>query len=160
MPATIAVIDIGKTNAKVVLHRPGEAGDARHAHAANPVATGGPYPHYDIERLWRFILDALAALDRERRVDGISITTHGATAALVTGDGLALPVLDYEHDGPEETARGLRCAAPALRRDSVAAPADRAQSRRTALLAGAARFRENSPKRGTSSCIRNTGRGG
>ena len=30
------------------------------------------------------------------------MTTHGATAALLRADGeLALPVLDYEHDGPE-----------------------------------------------------------
>ena len=58
----------------------------------------GPYPHFDVERLWRFILDSLAALNRERPVDAISVTTHGATAALLDANGdLALPVLDYEH---------------------------------------------------------------
>ncbi len=35
--------------------------------------------------------------------DAISITTHGASAALLSADGkLAMPVLDYEHEYPQE----------------------------------------------------------
>ena len=53
--------------------------------------------------LWSFILDSLGALNREQPVDAISVTTHGVAAALLDADGdLALPVLDYEHDGPEQ----------------------------------------------------------
>ncbi|RWX57954.1 carbohydrate kinase, partial [Mesorhizobium sp. M4B.F.Ca.ET.089.01.1.1] len=67
--------------------------------------TDGPYPQHDIECLWTFILDSLAELHREQRIDAISITTHGATAVLVdAGGGLALPVLDYEFSGPDEFA--------------------------------------------------------
>ena len=45
--------------------------------------------------------------EREHRIDAISVTTHGATAALVDANGdLALPVLDYEFAGPD----GLRAA--------------------------------------------------
>ena len=112
MPATIAVIDIGKTNAKVVLIDRARRAVLGTRSTANPVAAGGPYPHCDVERLWRFILDGLAALGRERRIEGISIATHGATAALVTSDGLALPVLDYEHAGPEETAAAYDALRP------------------------------------------------
>jgi sugar (pentulose or hexulose) kinase len=54
--------------------------------------------------LWGFITESLQKLHAEHGVDGISITTHGATAALMAGDALAIPVLDYEHTGPEETA--------------------------------------------------------
>ncbi|MDW6026239.1 FGGY-family carbohydrate kinase [Mesorhizobium sp. BAC0120] len=101
----VAVIDIGKTNAKVVvvdLDRRAETGVRR---MPNAVLRDGPYPHFDTERLWAFVLDSLAALNREQRIDAVSITTHGATAALIDAGGrLALPILDYEHDGPDRVA--------------------------------------------------------
>ena len=63
---------------------------------------GGPYPHYDIEGLWAFTLEALAAFAEAPGYDAISITTHGASAALLAADGsLALPVIDYEHEYPK-----------------------------------------------------------
>jgi sugar (pentulose or hexulose) kinase len=39
---------------------------------------------------------------REHGVDGVSVTTHGAAATLIGHDGLALPMLDYEHTGPDD----------------------------------------------------------
>lgn len=101
----IAVIDIGKTNAKVVvvdLERRAETGVRR---MPNAVLKGGSYPHFDTERLWAFILDNLAVLNREQKIDAVSVTTHGATAALIdAGGGLALPILDYEHEAPDRVA--------------------------------------------------------
>ena len=48
---------------------------------------------------------AWPSLNREQRIDAISITTHGATGALVDAAGeLVLPVLDYEFDGPDRLA--------------------------------------------------------
>ena len=111
-PATIAVIDIGKSNAKVVLIDRQTRATIGAKSTPNAVAAGGPYPHHDVERLWPFILDALGALNGTRAVEGISITTHGATAALATDDGLALPILDYEHGGPEETATDYDAVRP------------------------------------------------
>lgn len=101
---TVAVIDVGKTNAKLVLidRQTGVQLDARSR--PNAVMPGPPYPHYDIDGLWEFFLQGLAALNREHGIDGISVTTHGATAALLADDALALPVLDYEHHGPDEAA--------------------------------------------------------
>ena len=53
-----------------------------------------------------------AALRHEHPIDAISVTTHGATAALVDAEGeLVLPVLDYEFDGPD----GLREAYEKIR---------------------------------------------
>ena len=75
------------------------------ARTPNTVLRDGPYPHFDIERLWAFILDSLGELNREQQDRCDLVTTHGATAALVDADGdLALPVLDYEHDGPDSCA--------------------------------------------------------
>lgn len=102
---TVAVIDIGKTNAKVALVDLDRFEEIAVRKTGNGVVDGGLYPHFDIERLWRFILDSLAALHREHPVDAVSVTTHGATAVLLDDAGdLALPVLDYEFTGPDALA--------------------------------------------------------
>jgi sugar (pentulose or hexulose) kinase len=64
----------------------------------------GLYPHHDLDALWAFVLAGLK-LAAARGVDAVSITTHGAACVLVDKDGgLALPMLDYEHDGPDSLA--------------------------------------------------------
>ncbi|OBQ58992.1 FGGY-family carbohydrate kinase [Mesorhizobium loti] len=101
----IAVIDIGKTNAKVALVDLTTLSEVALRRMANAPVRQAPYPHHDVEALWTFILNSLASLNREQRIDAISITTHGATGALVDALGeLVLPVLDYEFDGPDALA--------------------------------------------------------
>lgn len=110
----IAILDIGKTNAKTVLLDRETGAEIAVRKIANKVLHDGPYPHYDIENLWRFFLESLTEFARAPGFDAISITTHGAAAALVTVDGEpALPVLDYEHDYPAE----IRAAYATLRPD-------------------------------------------
>ncbi|WP_353645319.1 FGGY-family carbohydrate kinase [Mesorhizobium sp. WSM2239] len=105
MMRQIAVIDIGKTNAKIALVDLEHMREVAVRTRPNAVLRDGPYPHYDIEGLWNFVLDSLAAVNRERPVEAVAVTTHGATAVLLDGQGnLALPVLDYEHDGPDAHA--------------------------------------------------------
>jgi len=102
----VAVIDIGKTNAKVALVDLATLNEVALRRVANSVATDGAYPHHDVERLWAFILDSLQDINREQPIDAISITTHGATGVLVDAEGdLALPVIDYEFSGIDELAR-------------------------------------------------------
>jgi len=104
-PRHVAVIDIGKTNAKLALVDLATLTESDVRKMPNRALSSGPYPHFDTEALWAFILDGLAAITASRRIDAISITTHGVAAALVDGAGaLALPVLDYEHDGPASVA--------------------------------------------------------
>jgi sugar (pentulose or hexulose) kinase len=111
-PGRVAVIDIGKTNAKVVVIDTGSGEEIVGEKQANPVLRAGIYPHYDVEMLWRFILSALQRFGQKPGFDAISITTHGASAALLDGNGdLAMPVLDYEHGYPaaiEAAYRGIR----------------------------------------------------
>ncbi|TXI02440.1 MAG: carbohydrate kinase [Rhizobium sp.] len=98
----IAVIDIGKTNAKVVVLDAGTDTEVAAVKIANGVLTTGAYPHYDIERLWGFIISALKDFAQEPGFDAISITTHGACVAMLAADGsLAMPILDYEHGYPQ-----------------------------------------------------------
>jgi sugar (pentulose or hexulose) kinase len=112
-PKTIAVVDIGKTNVKVVLVDGESFQEIAARTMPNSVVTTAPYPHFDTEKLWTFIVESLGALNRQRPIDAISVTTHGATAALVGEDGnLVLPVLDYEHDGPQALADAYRAVRP------------------------------------------------
>lgn len=104
MTQFIAVIDIGKTNAKVAIVDKTNWSEIAVRTTPNRVLDQGPYPHFDIDGLWQFILEALRALNATHPVSAISITTHGASTVLLDHDGnLALPMLDYEHDGPDET---------------------------------------------------------
>ncbi|WP_102224916.1 FGGY-family carbohydrate kinase [Acidimangrovimonas sediminis] len=98
----VAVIDIGKTNAKLALVDLSTLTEIAVMTRPNPVLPGPPYPHYDVEGHWAFLLGALASMQRDHGIDAISVTTHGASAALIDAEGgLAAPVLDYEHDGPD-----------------------------------------------------------
>lgn len=98
----IAVIDIGKTNAKVVLVDAKTGAEIAVRKTANSVLQSAPYPHFDVEALWRFLLATLKDFAAGPGFDALSITTHGASAALLDADGhLAMPVLDYEHLYPD-----------------------------------------------------------
>lgn len=108
----IAVLDIGKTNAKVVVLDGSTGAEIAAVKTPNTVIRDGIYPHYDVEALWAFTLGALKSFAQQPGFDAISITTHGASAALLDAKGdLAMPVLDYEHAYPQEivdTYAGLR----------------------------------------------------
>ncbi|MBY2965266.1 carbohydrate kinase [Rhizobium leguminosarum] len=99
----IAVLDIGKTNAKVVVLDSETGAEIAVLKRPNVTIKTGLYPHYDVEALWSFALDALKSLAREPGFDAVSIATHGASAALLGRDGaLAMPVIDYEHEYPQD----------------------------------------------------------
>jgi len=101
----IAVIDIGKTNAKVVLVDADDLHEIDVRTMRNIVLHTPPYPHFDVEALWNFITVSLAGLHAAHGIGAISVTAHGASAALIDENGgLAAPVLDYEHPGPEALA--------------------------------------------------------
>ncbi len=111
----IAVIDIGKTNAKLALVDLETRAEIAVRKRQNTVALDGVYPHFAVEPLWLFILDALAELGSKHPIDAISITTHGATAALLDEDGdLALPILDYEYDGPDALGGDYEAVRPSF----------------------------------------------
>jgi sugar (pentulose or hexulose) kinase len=99
----VAVIDIGKTNVKLAIVDRDLQAEVAVVTCPNHVVNTGPYPHFDTDAIWGFLTVALAKFHVAHRIDGISVTTHGACAALLTADGnLAAPVMDYEHAGPDE----------------------------------------------------------
>jgi sugar (pentulose or hexulose) kinase len=112
-PRHIAVIDIGKTNAKLALVDLPNLTEVAVLTRPNIVQSDGPWPHFDVEGHWEFLLDALSQFHKEHRIDAISVTTHGACAALLTRDGqLAAPILDYEHTYSAESIKGYAALKP------------------------------------------------
>lgn len=110
----IAVIDIGKTNAKLALVDGETLAEIAVVTRPNRTLPGPPWPHFDLEGHWRFFLAHLAEFHARHGIDAISVTTHGAAGVLLDADGgLAAPMLDYEHPGPDD----LRDAYETLRPD-------------------------------------------
>lgn len=102
LPERVAVFDVGKTNAKLVVVETSSGRELVSHRMTNRVVGGDPYPHYDTGALWTFLITSLAAVAETPGFDAISVTTHGAAAVLLDGSGdLALPVLDYEHAYPD-----------------------------------------------------------
>ena len=92
----VAVIDIGKTNAKLALVDTAAMAELAVLSRPNRVLPGPPWPHVDVEGHWAFLLDGLAAVHRAHGVDAISVTTHGACAAVLEAGGdRPAPILDY-----------------------------------------------------------------
>ncbi len=112
-PRHIAVLDVGKTNAKIALVDGQSLCEIAVVTRPNTVLPGPPWPHFDLDRHWAFFLEHLTAFHASHRVDAISVTTHGASAVLLDHDGeLAAPMLDYEHTGPDAMAAGYNAIRP------------------------------------------------
>jgi sugar (pentulose or hexulose) kinase len=110
-PAAIAVLDVGKTNVKLLAITPeGEILSSRLA--PNAVRAGEPYLSCDTEHLWRWMMAALADLGERFTIEAIVPTSYGSTAALIDVAALALPILDYEADPPAEVAAAYAEIAP------------------------------------------------
>ena len=86
--------------------------------AATPTqpSPDGPYPHLDATGIWDFLCHALAGLNREAAIDAMAITAHGSAGAFLRAeredDGLTMPILDYEHPGPDEFTAEYDAARP------------------------------------------------
>lgn len=110
MTEAIAVLDIGKSNAKLALLDLDTRAVLDIKTRKNAVLPGPPYPHFDVDGIWDWFLDGLAEFSAKAEITVIATTTHGAAIAVLGRDGLALPVLDYEFAGPDEVADEYRKA--------------------------------------------------
>jgi L-fuculokinase len=97
-PQAVAVFDVGKSNVR--LSAVDDAGVALATlERQNIVDSSPPYPHFDPNALYAWLLDGLATLARDFEIHSVVPVTHGACAALVDDDGLVLPMMDYEFRG-------------------------------------------------------------
>ncbi|WP_187430357.1 L-fuculokinase [Roseobacter fucihabitans] len=112
-PRHIAVIDIGKTNAKLALVDLATRTEIAVVTRPNKGLQGPPWAHFDTDGHWDFLLGALKTFHRAHHVDAISVTTHGASIALLDRDGvLAAPIIDYEHPIPDAIAAAYDALRP------------------------------------------------
>ena len=114
MSGSVAVLDVGKTNLKVVaFDGDGRLLTERRQRTAKIPPRGHiRYHSLDTEGDWCFFADALAEIARLHRVETISISAHGAAGALVSEAGLALPPIDYDDDGLNADAADYEALRP------------------------------------------------
>ena len=111
----VAVVDLGKTHSKLALVDTESATEIAVSREPNVSNTDTPYASLDRDAIRRFLLDALRKLATDFAIDAITVTTHGATVALLDDTGeLALPVLDYEFDGVSAHAEDYAQLRPAF----------------------------------------------
>ena len=95
------VIDIGKTHVKLYV-LDGAFASVFSKQMKNVVELKGDYPSINVSVIWQWIADGIKEATKNYSISAITITTHGATAALINrnaanSDGLVLPILDYEY---------------------------------------------------------------
>jgi sugar (pentulose or hexulose) kinase len=105
----IAVLDVGKTNIKLLaISRPGEV----LASMSTQATTGSGV--LDVTPVNAWLRDGLSQLASQYRIDALVPTTHGAAAALVGNDSLAHPVIDYEATPPADIDLAYDAIRPAF----------------------------------------------
>jgi sugar (pentulose or hexulose) kinase len=94
-PARIAVLDIGKTNLKLLVAS--DDGWPLETHSIpNAANTSSPYLAYDLAGLEEWFLDTLAKVSQRHAIGAVIATAHGCGAVLVDADRPVLPMMDYE----------------------------------------------------------------
>src|SRR5882757_2937005 len=94
-PARIAVLDIGKTNLKLLVASD-DGWPLERLSIPNSANTSGPYLAHDLASLEEWFLDALAEVSQRHAIGAVIATAHGCGAVLVDGDKPVLPMMDYE----------------------------------------------------------------
>ena len=92
------ILDIGKTNAKLLLIS--EAGEvlAREVQA-NKAVQGADYLELGVGALEAWLLRTIPALPQREHIAHLHVSTHGAAFCAIDGERLVLPPMDYEWDG-------------------------------------------------------------
>lgn len=101
-PSYIAVIDIGKTNKKVLIFdRDLTLQDSVYRGIEEYEEDGVRYEN--VTETWQWVAEQLRTLTRRYRIAAVSVTTHGATAMCLDADGnLAVPPVAYTTEAGEE----------------------------------------------------------
>jgi len=98
------VLDVGKTNVKIHVLDEQQRSLATHT-KDNKALKNVPYPHVDVDGIWQWMMEVFRTCSTEYEIGAIAVSAHGATAALVDtslpGNGLVLPIMDYEWSGVE-----------------------------------------------------------
>jgi sugar (pentulose or hexulose) kinase len=113
-PTPIAVLDIGKTNLKLLVAND-DGWPLETLSIPNTANASAPYPSYDLAGLEAWFLDALAEVSQRHAIGAVIATAHGCGAVLVDGDKPVLPMMDYDAVSPAAIDEAYGRIAPAYR---------------------------------------------
>jgi sugar (pentulose or hexulose) kinase len=100
-----AIIDIGKTNAKVSLWNPDGRLLARRTRANDAperTGSGAPSRALDVDGIEGWLIESLSEYAKWARIRRLVPVGHGAAAALIRSGRLYVPPMDYEEPVPAE----------------------------------------------------------
>lgn len=107
----LAVFDLGKTNSKLFVF--GADGALLDERRTKPVwRRDGDIRVLDDDALFAWMRGALAAAVADHGVSRIMFSGHGCTFAVIEGDRLSHPVLDYEQEPPADIASRIERRIP------------------------------------------------
>ena len=114
IPRSIAVVDVGYTNTKVVqFDANGKIIAERKSQSIHN--DGALYREINADLIMAFCGEALRALDAETPIDVIVPCAHGAAQAAIKASGdLAVPVMDYMSEAPEDIVAAYRKIEPSF----------------------------------------------
>jgi len=112
--APIAVLDIGKTNLKLLVASD-DGWPLETLSIPNTANASDPYLSHDLAGLETWFLDALAKVSQRHAIGAVIATAHGCGAVLVDGDRPVLPMMDYDAVSPPAIDEAYRRIAPAYR---------------------------------------------
>ena len=102
MSATVAdltlVIDIGKSNVKLLMLDNQGTVVERHSRTNASVHSALGYPALDVQGLAHWMQQTLVASPHAQRCGHVITSTHGAALVALDGEGLAWEPLDYEYE--------------------------------------------------------------
>ena len=113
-PSRIAVLDIGKTNLKLLVASD-DGWPLETLSIPSAANASGPYLAYDLAGLEDWFLDALAEVSQRQTIGAVIATAHGCGAVLVDGDKPVLPMMDYDAVSPPAIDEAYARIAPAYR---------------------------------------------
>ena len=110
--AAVVVLDVGKTHVRLFAIGPDGGGVIEQRQISNRSLDAEPYLQVDVERIWAWLVEALADLGRCVEIEAIVPSAYGSTAALIDEDGLVLPMMDYEAEPPADIVDAYAEIAP------------------------------------------------
>ncbi|MDY6946845.1 MAG: FGGY family carbohydrate kinase [Pseudomonadota bacterium] len=104
----VALIDIGKTNARLSVVDPQSGSELRGSRRANAVIQGAVTRELDVDAISRWLLDALRDAPYRDRIRVIVPVAHGAAAVLLDADNRVVIAADYEDPRFEQVSAAYR----------------------------------------------------